>query len=244
MTDKNTGKDVRGLTDLFQKITDQLADGPANARDLYDLIETFAKKEGFAETLEALPYAWAKHDGQFRLGEGRIPYICHPMIIACCAIALGIREDRILATALLHDVCEDCGVASEELPASPEVQDAVFRMSRDYDLSNGRTPEGEKAYYRDIAGSRLSVMVKLLDRLSNVCSMTGGFPAWKIDGYILDTETFVYPLFDRALEECPEYAAQIFMIRYHMWSVIQTVRHMKQQEKASSPKPEDRTSVV
>lgn len=225
------------MTDLFQKIVDQLADGPVNARDLYDLIQTFATNKDFTETLQALPYAWEKHDGQFRLGEGQIPYICHPMIIACCAIALGIHEDQILATALLHDVCEDCHIAPEELPAHPEVQDAVFRMSRDYDLSNGRTEEGEKAYYEDIGGSRLAVMVKLLDRLSNVCSMTGGFPAWKIDGYILDTEMFVYPLFDRALEICPEYAPQIFLIRYNMWSVIQTVRHMKRQEKKSS-KPE------
>ena len=56
------------------------------------------------------------HEGQQRKsGE---PYIVHPLTMACNALALGIRDDKVVATILLHDVCEDCDVSLKELPIS------------------------------------------------------------------------------------------------------------------------------
>lgn len=45
-----------------------------------------------------------------------IAYIAHPLSMACYAAALGIRDDNIMSTILLHDVCEDCGIDVETLP--------------------------------------------------------------------------------------------------------------------------------
>ncbi len=49
----------------------------------------------------------------------------HPLIVACQAYAMGIRDDVTLTVALLHDVCEDCHVRPKDLPLSTEVQEAV-----------------------------------------------------------------------------------------------------------------------
>lgn len=56
---------------------------------------------------EALSYAAAAHQGQFRKGTN-IPYISHPIAVSALAIEHGDSETQATA-ALLHDVLEDCG---------------------------------------------------------------------------------------------------------------------------------------
>ncbi len=88
-------------------------------------------------------------------------------MMACHAHALGIREDKILATILLHDVCEDCDVAPEELPFSEEVREAVKLLS--FQVKSGETrADAKKRYYAEIAGNRITRIVKILDRCNNI----------------------------------------------------------------------------
>ena len=69
-------------------------------------------------------------------------------------------------------------------------------------------------------------MVKLLDRCNNVSGMASGFRVQKIAAYIQETLDYVYPLMDRTRHAFPEYADALFLIRYHMRSVIETARHL------------------
>ena len=83
----------------------------------------------FAETPKALLFAERCHAGQRRKGPAKLPYIIHPLTMACHALALGLAEDELIATALLHDTCEDCHILPEELPVNATVQEAVRRLS-------------------------------------------------------------------------------------------------------------------
>lgn len=56
---------------------------------------------------EAVTYATAAHADQVRKGTS-IPYIAHPIAVACLVIEHGGTEVQAIA-ALLHDVLEDCG---------------------------------------------------------------------------------------------------------------------------------------
>ena len=76
-------------------------------------IADFAAANGLRQTTAALSCAIKLHSGQYRKGIGEVPYVVHPMDMACHAMALGIWEDEVLAAALLHDVCEDCGISPE-----------------------------------------------------------------------------------------------------------------------------------
>ena len=76
---------------------------------MYTYIRGFATGAKMSETLKALSFAREKHDGQFR--KSGDPYIVHPLTMACNALSLGIRDDEVIATILLHDVCEDCSVS-------------------------------------------------------------------------------------------------------------------------------------
>ena len=99
--------------------------------NMYAKMMNFAKNENLTQTAKALPYAREKHTGQtrksgiFSAGKSsseKIPYIIHPLMMACDAHAMGLRDDAVLASILLHDVCEDCGIEPAELPFSEEVQ--------------------------------------------------------------------------------------------------------------------------
>ena len=80
---------------------------------MYTYIRGFATALRMEQTLKALTISREKRQGQLRKsGE---PYIVHPLTMACDAMSMGIKDDNIIATILLHDVCEDCGVFLQEL---------------------------------------------------------------------------------------------------------------------------------
>jgi len=67
-------------------------------------------------------------------------------------------------------------------------------------------------------------MIKLLDRCNNVASMAAGFTKVKIQDYMDNTEKWVYPLFKKAQTLYPEYSNQVFLIKYHMVSVMDALK--------------------
>ena len=59
-----------------------------------------------------------KHSGQYRRqskysGDSeKVEYINHPLMMACHAQAMGIKDDDILSAILLHDVVEETDTTS------------------------------------------------------------------------------------------------------------------------------------
>ena len=192
---------------------------------MYEYIETYAKEYSLTETQKALPFARESHEGQLRKGpEGqREPYIVHPLQMAAQAIALGLREDDLLAAILLHDVCEDCGVKPEELPVNETVQEAVRLVTRMDGESKGQ-------YYGQIGENRIATLVKLIDRCHNVSQMSLAFSREKLWKYIEETEDYVLPLLIDAIHQWPEHDAQYFLLDYQISSILQTVKALLERE--------------
>ena len=170
-----------------------------------------------------------QHEGQYRkpslFSDVKVPYITHPLMMACHAHALGIREDKILATILLHDVCEDCGVAPEELPFSEEIQEAVRLLS--FQIRSGETKtDAKKRYYAAIAENRIARIVKILDRCNNISTMASSFTQKKLVSYVNETETYVMPLLEQAKYAIPKYADAFYVLKYHMRSVLESIKAM------------------
>lgn len=216
-------KNVNPPVDQEELLSDRLF----NEDKMYTYIKTYATVKGLNQTMRVLPYAREMHKDQFRSGKGRekIPYINHPLMVACQAMALGLDDDSIISTALLHDVCEDCGVKPEELPVNDETSEAVRLLTR-ADSNLRHREDYEKAYYDAIVENPIAVMVKLLDRCNNVSSMAAGFSKNKIENYIANTEKWVYPLFGKARTLYPEYSNSVFLIKYHMTSVVEALKRM------------------
>ncbi|MDE6924156.1 MAG: hypothetical protein K2P59_02690 [Acetatifactor sp.] len=88
-----------------------------------------------------------------------------------------------------------------------------------------KTDDDEEQYYERISRNAIAVMVKLLDRCNNISSMAAGFSKEKMAEYIKETERWFYPLLYKAKYEFPMYSNQIFLIKYHMTSVIEVIKH-------------------
>lgn len=85
-------------------------------------------------TKKALAFAIEKHEGQVRKGS-ELPYITHPIeVYSIVKKYKDSREiDALCASAVLHDVVEDCGVSIQELSKdfSPLVASLVGELTND-----------------------------------------------------------------------------------------------------------------
>ncbi len=213
-----------GTDDYIQAAPEVLKEDALDEEALHGFLLDYAEKRGLSQTLDALSYASLHHEGQYRSGKKHIPYICHPMMVAVQAISMGFEDDSFLAACLLHDVLEDCGVKPDELPVSAETVKIVELLTRDKE--NGCTESGREAYYAAIAEVPEAVIVKLLDRSSNLSDMAMGFSRRKMLLYLEETKRWVYPLIKKAEEYYPEKRAQILILKYHMNSIQRTVERL------------------
>lgn len=208
------------------EVTSNLSDRLFNEARMATYVSAFCNAKQLYQTRRALAFAMEKHDGQYRKighGDERVPYINHPLLLTCHALALGLEDDNLLSACLLHDVCEDCGVQPEELPVNEETREAVRLLTKP--AAFRKTEEDYRAYYDGISENRIAVMVKLLDRCNNVSSMANCFTDEHIAEYIMETQEYIHPLMNRAQNVYPQYSNQLFLIRYHMNSVMEALRH-------------------
>ncbi|MDO4615877.1 MAG: HD domain-containing protein [Lachnospiraceae bacterium] len=223
----------------IDQVTSNLSDRLFDENRTYSFLKGYLAAKELYQSLRLLPYIKQMHADQVRSGKDHVPYFSHPMQIACHAIALGFTEDDLISAALLHDICEDCNVHPEDLPASKEVQTAVAALTKEK-LQKPEADADEEAwkkyyeqerqrnlvYYSALRSNRIAAVVKLLDRCNNVSGMSAAWKAPKLANYILETEEFIYPLLRDLKHEYPQYTSQCFLIKYHMKSVIEAIRHL------------------
>ena len=202
---------------------------PDRLQHMYDFVRGYAEENGMVQTLEALVFADRCHKGQFRRSRNCLPYISHPLLMACHAVTLGVGEDDLLSTVLLHDTLEDCGVKASELPAGDEVKRVV-------ELLTFRIREGEdkaaakKRYFETLSLDPVAALTKLLDRCNNVSYMVDAFSAEKVRSYVEETKTYVYPLPGIIRTVKPDWAAPAYTVKYHIYSVISTIEIMMERK--------------
>ncbi|MBR6147020.1 MAG: helix-turn-helix domain-containing protein [Lachnospiraceae bacterium] len=196
---------------------------------MFTRVRTIAQTEHLYETYRALSYMRESHEGQYRK-KGRhsaehISYINHPLMMACHAYYLGVRDDIILASILLHDVVEDTSVRLEDLPFSENVKRVVELVSF-YCPEGENKDEAKKAYYNRIMQDERACVVKVIDRCNNVSTMAQAFSRDKLIEYVNETEKYVMPVLKKIKEDYPKYADMAFIVKYHIISVIETVKNM------------------
>lgn len=191
-----------------------------SADKMYTYIRGYATGREMKQTLRALSFARDKHAGQLRKsGE---PYLVHPLTMACHALSLGIQDDDIIASILLHDVCEDCGVPLCELPVSDAVRRCVEMLT--FTVMDGETKETAKnRYYNALLQSREAAIAKLIDRCHNVSSMAGTFSVEKLQSYINETRHYVLPLLRKIKRQYPDESDTLFVLKYHITSVVDAI---------------------
>ena len=195
--------------------------------NMYTRVKTLAQAERLSDTLVALAFMRQKHEGQIRkvshYTTEEVAYVNHPLMMACHAHAMGIRDDVILAAILLHDVIEDTDTALEDLPVSDETKEVVDLIT--FKQLPGKTKEESKAvYYDKIRQNKKACVVKIIDRCNNVATMASCFDREKLIRYIDETEKYVMPVIKTIKDNYPEYCDVAFLVKYQIISLIEAIK--------------------
>ena len=186
-------------------------------------VKTTAKNLGLTNTLKAVKFAEEAHKGQKRK-KSDIPYIYHPLNLACHALSMNITDDAVIAACLLHDVVEDCGVTYEELPVDEETCNLVKLLTR-----SKTTPEDRdkvmKEYYDRIAENPKAALIKCMDRCNNLTTMSWGLSRERIYRMIKETEEF-YPALLSVIKETTEYNNAAWLLKYHIESMLDIYKRL------------------
>ncbi len=186
-------------------------------------VKTTARNFKMGNTLKAVDYAVKAHEGQSRK-RSKVPYIYHPLNLACHVLAMGIIEDEIVAARLLHDVVEDCGKTLEELPVNDETREIVRLMT------HGKTTDEDReevmdAYYAEIVQNPKAALVKCLDRCNNMTTMSWGLSRDRIYRTIKETEQY-YPALIKAIKETTEYNNAAWLLKYQIESMLDIYKRL------------------
>ncbi len=186
-------------------------------------VKTTARNFNFSNTLKAVDYAVEAHREQ-RRKKSSVPYIYHPLNLACHALALDIRDDEIIAACLLHDVIEDCNKSLDELPVNYETKELVRLLtcvkSDDDDRERVLTD-----YYNAIAANPKASLIKCLDRCNNLTTMSWGLSRDKIYRMIKETEEF-YPALIKVIKDTTEYNNASWLLKYQMESMLDIYKRL------------------
>lgn len=192
----------------------------------WDHMATFvkhaAKANKMMNTQKALTFALKAHEGQTRK-KSDIPYIYHPLNMACHALAMNIKDDVIIAAILLHDVVEDCGYTSDDLPVDDEVKNLVKLMTHQKD--DGNRDKMMKAYFKGLASDPKAALIKCIDRCNNITTMSWGLSRERIYRTIMETEKYIFPLL-QVIKDTPEYNDAAWLLKYQIESTLDIYKRL------------------
>ena len=172
---------------------------------------------GFEQSRVALVFARRAHSGQVR--KGGAPYIVHPLSMACDAIACKGATDEIIATILLHDVCEDCNIPLSALPVNEVVRRGVKLMTI-RPFQGEEKYETKRRYYNELLESREAVICKAFDRYSNLNDAEGNLSEESIVKNIRETHELLIPVLNKAKDEYPELSDMLHTIRTQLENTL------------------------
>lgn len=192
-----------------------------NVDKMYTYLRGFLMGAKMNSSLKALQMARDKHSGQVRKsGE---PYIIHPLTMACYGIAIGIKDDNIIATALLHDVVEDCNTTLDLLPFNDTIKRAIKYMTIT-PFDNEDKSVTKKRYFTEMADCREAVIVKGLDRYHNLSTMAGNMPIESIEKNIKETDEYILPMLKEAKEKWVDLSDILFILRTNIRDLNETLK--------------------
>lgn len=194
-----------------------------NWEHMVTYVKTTAKNYELYNTLKALEYAISVHSGAKRK-KSQVPYIYHPLNMACHALAMGIKEDEIIATCLLHDVIEDCGKIEKDLPVTSEISNLVKLLSHGKTTDKNRNQVMEE-YYTNISTNPKAALVKCIDRCNNLTTMSWGLSRDRIYRMIIETEKY-YPKLLKVIKDTPKYNDAAFLLKYQIESMLDIYKRL------------------
>ncbi len=192
---------------------------------MFTFVKGRAQMLGFSQTLAVLDLLRPAHGGQERRSRYgfECAYMAHPLTMACHALAMGLRDDDVLAAALAHDMAEDAGMKPEDLPVNGRVREAVRLVSKN--LVDPDAPDRKGKYFENIRKNPLACLVKCLDRVNNLAGMADAFSRRKMIRYTAETDRY-YPALLEEVRKVPEWNDAWWLLRYQMMTMTEAFKRL------------------
>lgn len=203
--------------------TFKLKDAIYNWEHMKTYVKTTARNYKLKNTLKAVDYAVEAHEGQKRK-RSTIPYIYHPLNLACHSLSMGITEDEVIAACMLHDVVEDCGKTLEELPVNDETRELVRLLTHEKTTDSNRA-EMMAAYYDAIAKNPKAALIKCIDRCNNLTTMSWGLSRDRIYRMIKETEEY-FPRLLKVIKTEADYNNAAWLLQYQIESMLDIYKRL------------------
>jgi len=194
-----------------------------NPDKLYTYLKSYFTALKYNDALKALTRTRQYHKGQLR--KSGTPYLVHPLTMVSHAISMGLIDEDLLVCLLYHDVLEDCDEDIDNLGVTQRARTAIKLLTVDDQAKKKDKVAYYDKYYENIGNNLIATLGKLLDRANNVSTMSGVFSDAKLKEYVLETETYILPLIRRAKDMYPDYSNQLFLLKYHISSVLSAVSY-------------------
>lgn len=194
----------------------------ANVEKMYTYLRGYLIGANMKQSIIALQFAREHHNGQTR--RDGTPYIVHLLSMACYAVALGLRDDNIIATILLHDTVEDCGVRPEYLPVNDTVKRAVQYMTITKFDTDVDKIETKCRYFNELLNCREALICKALDRYNNLSDMPVFFTKDAMGKNVAETEVLLLPILKQAKERYADLADILFILRTNISTLNEVIK--------------------
>lgn len=188
-----------------------------NIDKMFTYLRAFCVGARLIQSVIALNFARDAHAGQTR--KDGVPYIVHPLSMACYAIALGIKDDNIISTILLHDVAEDCGIGIDDLPVNDIVKTGCKYMTVTKFDNDKSKIETKRRYFNELLESREAIITKGFDRYNNLTDMAFALSDEAIGKNCAETEVLLLPVLKKAKEKWIDLSDIFFILRTNIRSV-------------------------
>ena len=192
---------------------------------MFTFVKGRAQMLELSQTLAVLGVLREAHGSQERRSKHGFgtSYMVHPLTLACHALAMGLKDDDVLAACLAHDMVEDSGMPVSEIPAGSRVREAVRLVSKcEYHQND---PDWEEQYYGNIRMNPLACLVKCLDRVNNVAGMADAFSRKKMIRYTEETDRY-YPALLEVIKKEPRWNDAWWLLRYQLLTTVEAFKRL------------------
>ena len=192
---------------------------------MFTFVKGRAQLLNMPQSLALMDLLRRAHGGQARRSRNGFDttYMVHPLTMACHALAMGLKEDDIIATCLAHDMVEDSDLTLSDLPVNSRVREVIRLVS--YNTYDESRPDLDDVYFENIRKNPLACLVKCLDRCNNLAGMADCFSRKKMAEYAAMTDRY-FPAVLEVVKKVPEWNDAWWLLRYQMMTLNEAFKRL------------------
>lgn len=196
-----------------------------NPSHMFTFVKGRAQMLVMPQTLAVMDLLRYAHGGQERTSKYGFDtgYMVHPLTMACHALAMGLKDDDIIAACIAHDMVEDSDLKPEDLPVNERVREVIRLVS--YNTYDESRPDLDDVYFENIRKNPLACLIKCLDRCNNMAGMADSFSRRRMARYTALTDKY-YPEILEVVKKVPEWNDAWWLLRYQLTTMTETFKRL------------------